>query len=150
MKIKEWLMKNESGLTLIEVVVSIAILSIIITTFFAFFAQAAKTNKNADSIVTATYVAERYMEEIYHLSVSCTGYTECENKLADEYGNEEGGGKYTEVADGYEVKIELKPLLENSSLGNVMVKVYQSGSSKLEAQMETTINWKEQQGENDQ
>ncbi|WP_026771106.1 type IV pilus modification PilV family protein [Sediminibacillus terrae] len=142
---KQRIMMEENGMTLIEVVVSIAILSIIITSFFAFFAQAAKTNKNAGSIVTATYVAESYMEEVYQISVDCPGYTECKNKLADEYGDGADNRIFTDTSDGYQVRIELKPLIEDSNIGNVVVKVYESDISQLEAQMETTIDWKVQQ-----
>ncbi|WP_053219014.1 type IV pilus modification PilV family protein [Virgibacillus senegalensis] len=134
-------MFNENGLTLVEILVSIAILSIIVTTFFTFFAQAAKTNKNASSILTATYVAENYMEEIYQMSVTCTDYTDCNNLLAQTYAATGSEGEYTDDPKGYHVKMALKPHPENSRLGNVIVKVYQAGSNKLEAQMETVVEW---------
>jgi len=61
--------KDESGVTLVELLAAIAILSIIVTAFLAFFIQAANTNKQTNDMNEATFIAQGVMEEItYHSS----------------------------------------------------------------------------------
>src|SRR6056297_2750526 len=52
-------MKNEKGFTLIELVVSIAVLSIIIVPFFGIFTNAAKMDMRSKKDLTANYLAQQ-------------------------------------------------------------------------------------------
>ncbi len=54
---------NQKGLTLLEIVISIAILSIIITPMFSLFINSIKTNKMAEKRMMATQLAQKYLEK---------------------------------------------------------------------------------------
>src|SRR5690625_3684322 len=69
---------NENGLTLVEVLASVVLLTIIITIFLNVFMQSAKTNTTSEEIVDATYLAQTEMEKIYSKSIE-TKYNEREN-----------------------------------------------------------------------
>lgn len=60
--------KKEDGVTLVELLAAIAILSIIVTAFLAYFIQAANTNHRTDEVNEATFLAQEEMEEVIHLS----------------------------------------------------------------------------------
>ncbi|WP_342472809.1 hypothetical protein MHH70_05965 [Metasolibacillus sp. FSL H7-0170] len=59
---------NEQGLSLVEVVASIIILTIILLSFFAFFINTAKTTKTSSTMFDATYYAQREMELFYNIT----------------------------------------------------------------------------------
>lgn len=59
--------KNEAGLTLVEVLASIVILSLIIVTFLAFFINSARTTEISSDNLDANFIAQEYMEEIYNI-----------------------------------------------------------------------------------
>src|SRR5690625_6456628 len=59
---------NEHGFTLIEVLASIVLLAIILTSFGMIFAQSLKTSNTSERIIDHTYIAQREMERIYELS----------------------------------------------------------------------------------
>lgn len=64
----EKLKKDETGVTLVELLAGIAILSIVVTAFLAFFIQAANTNKQTNEMNEATFLAQEVMEEITYYS----------------------------------------------------------------------------------
>ena len=55
---------DESGMTLVEVLVAIALISMIVTTFLSFFIQAAKTNNRTSDINRATFIAQAHLETL--------------------------------------------------------------------------------------
>lgn len=59
-------LNKENGVTLVELLAAIAILSIIVTGFLGFFIQAAKTNQHTNAVNEATFLAQEQMEEIIH------------------------------------------------------------------------------------
>ena len=59
---------NEDGFTLIEIIVSILLISIILFSFFGLLVQSKKTNSSAEDTNDATYLAQIEMEKIYNLS----------------------------------------------------------------------------------
>lgn len=61
-------LKKEDGVTLVELLAAIAILSIIVTAFLAFFTQAGRTNNITDEMNEATFIAVEEMELITNLS----------------------------------------------------------------------------------
>ncbi|MRH42961.1 prepilin-type N-terminal cleavage/methylation domain-containing protein [Aquibacillus halophilus] len=140
MKELKWLY-NSKGLTLVEVMASITILSIIIVSFLALFIQSARTNQISQDITDATYIAQTEMEKIYNLSNTSDGYCSAVSTLAAE--TCEDYTLYKDV-EGYYVEIQLFQPDPDNDIGNVLVKVYEDNSlSKLEAQMETIYSWKE-------
>lgn len=61
-------LNNEKGLSLIEIIASLIILTIILLSFFTFFINSAKTTKTAETIFDATYYAQMEMEKLYNLT----------------------------------------------------------------------------------
>lgn len=61
-------LKTENGVTLVELLAAIAILSIIVTAFLALFTQAGRTNSMIDDKNEATFIAVEEMEKITNLS----------------------------------------------------------------------------------
>lgn len=62
------LFADENGMSLVEVVASLLIISIILVSFFSLFVQSKKTNTSAEVTNDATYYAQTEMERIYGLS----------------------------------------------------------------------------------
>ncbi len=61
---------GEGGLSLVEVLASVVILTLLLTTFLMMFLQSAKVNKASEHIIDATYIAQTEMENIYALSTT--------------------------------------------------------------------------------
>src|SRR5699024_4621116 len=78
-----------------EVLASIVILSIVVTTFLLVFSQTAKTTKQSEEKVDATYIAQTEMENMYEMSRDST--------LEETYGKLSG---YTETSDDDWVRFE--------------------------------------------
>lgn len=57
------MIKCNKGLTLVELVVSLAILGIIMAPLSSFFVNTIKINKNSEDRLTANQIAQKYMEE---------------------------------------------------------------------------------------
>jgi type II secretory pathway pseudopilin PulG len=53
---------NENGMTLVELLASILLLSLIISTFLSFFIQAAKVNNETNAVNEATFIAQEQIE----------------------------------------------------------------------------------------
>ena len=69
-------MKNEKGFTLIELVVSIAVLSIIIVPFFGIFTNAAKLDMRSKKDLTANYLAQHLASEAKEHPMTHSGWDE--------------------------------------------------------------------------
>lgn len=129
----------ENGLTLIEVLASIVILTLIITTFLMMFLQSAKTNKASEKIIDSTYYAQVEMENIYAISKDSSFDERNEAMTSFSYETVDSI-IYTKNTDDkyYEVKLET----EKNDLVRLIVQVYNNkDEKKLEAQMETLLAW---------
>lgn len=62
------LFKNEKGLSLVEVVASIVILTLLITSFLGLILSAAKSAEHAREVIDFTFIAQRNMEMIFEKS----------------------------------------------------------------------------------
>ncbi|WP_368646300.1 prepilin-type N-terminal cleavage/methylation domain-containing protein [Alkalibacterium putridalgicola] len=116
---------DEEGTTLVELLAAIAILSIIVTSFLAFFIQSANTNKMTNEVNEATFVAQGVMEEITHFSSE--GYTVAATEAE---------------LDLTQAGFTIEPSFiesTNSSLHQVIVIVYEGGNKR--AQMETRLSF---------
>ncbi|MBS4177848.1 prepilin-type N-terminal cleavage/methylation domain-containing protein [Lederbergia citrea] len=136
---------DNRGMTLIEVLLSMVILSIVIVTFLTMFIQSAKTNKHSGDIIDATYMAQTHMENIYQISTN-NSYDKGLEKLVDE-------GKFTKKTTttftkrdkGFYISIELVSPKDQDYVGKVLVKVFNHpADTKPAAQMESRILWKEE------
>ncbi|MGJ7920537.1 hypothetical protein [Neobacillus sp. LXY-4] len=139
---------SDKGVSLVEILASIVILSIIIISLITMFIQSSRTNSVSKNMMDATYVAEANMEEIYNIVVSSTsydiataavtskGYTQLSKTSTNAFFEKNEAGHY--------VYIELVPT-PNSSLVKVRVKVYKDRSkADKKAQMEILLSWKKQ------
>ncbi|WP_066500316.1 type IV pilus modification PilV family protein [Abyssisolibacter fermentans] len=82
--------KDNRGITLIEIVVTIAILGIVIVPIYTMFLAGLKTNAKSTKLMTATDLAQEYMEDI-----------KCSNSVIV--------GKQTIQKDGYTIDINIQP-----------------------------------------
>ena len=73
---------GEGGLSLVEVLASIVILTLLLTTFLMMFLQSAKVNKASEHIIDATYIAQTEMERFYQASRNFSGNLSDANKIA--------------------------------------------------------------------
>lgn len=87
---------DESGMTLVEVLVAIALISMIVTTFLSFFIQAAKTNNRTSDINRATFIAQAHLETLNQY----TSYSEIEKAGLLVNQEEEGFTIKTTIAKG--------------------------------------------------
>lgn len=62
------LLRKEDGISLVEVVATIVLISIILISFFGIIIQSNKTAKSSSDIVNATYIAQTELEEIYKMT----------------------------------------------------------------------------------
>ncbi|MCS5500500.1 prepilin-type N-terminal cleavage/methylation domain-containing protein [Lysinibacillus sp. A4] len=67
-------LKNNHGMTLIEVVAALLIIGIVLISFFGLLVQSNKTTHKSNDIMDATYAAQKKMEEIYNLSSGADSY----------------------------------------------------------------------------
>ncbi|SEO93884.1 prepilin-type N-terminal cleavage/methylation domain-containing protein [Amphibacillus marinus] len=121
--------KNEQGLTLVEVLASITILSIIVVTFLAFFIQSARTTKVSEDVMDATYLAQSYMEKIYYQSTQDdASFSELQVFI---------DGLEDSVND-YRIITSLTAVEEQAELYTLYVEVFDNLNRK-QAQMETKL-----------
>lgn len=115
---------DESGMTLVEVLVAIALISMIVTTFLSFFIQAAKTNNRTSDINRATFIAQAHLETLNQY----TSYSEIEKaKLLDD-----------QEEEGFTIKTTMdKP--EDNTTTLYLTKVTVTKGGKAYAEMQTYL-----------
>ena len=59
---------NKKGLTLVELVITIALIGVIAVVFMPLFLLSAKTNTQSEDKLTATYLGKDAMEMVYRIS----------------------------------------------------------------------------------
>lgn len=157
MKVSEVEISNEHGVTLVELLASIVLITLILTTFITIFIQSAKTYKTSENIIDATYVAQAEMEKIYAVSV-ITNYGERKNAMISkplEYhylGKEGNWLVYEKTEDTYTIKIKLeekrieinidddKPPIE-SDMNQIIVEAFDGPEQKERAKMQGILHW---------
>jgi type II secretory pathway pseudopilin PulG len=132
---------NEKGLSLVEVLASIVILTLLLTTFLMMFVQSAKTNKKSEEIIDATYVAQTEMENIYAASKN-SKFIDRDTEMTKLQFNSLDSKIYTSQQDNPYIEVVLEKIEEGKKPIKVLVKVYNDKDEmKLEAQMETILLW---------
>lgn len=139
---------DENGLTLVEILAAIVIISLIFVSIVTILNLTAKTNKSSEDIIDATYVAQEEMEYIYKISRENGSFESLEA-----YGSpteEDGWDIYWKdnVESKYQVEVREKKL--EDSMVRIVVRVYEQtadSSEKPKAQMETLLNWGEAHAE---
>ena len=143
--------KDKSGLTLLEILLSIAIIGIILIAFISLFTISGKINIKSESILKSTYIGQNVMEIIHSASKNIEFdefNTNLEEELGDNflldatrenifiYREEESLEKF--------VKIKIEKEADMKNLIRVLVKIYDDKDLKtLEAQYETLYYWEE-------
>ncbi|GEK89329.1 prepilin-type N-terminal cleavage/methylation domain-containing protein [Alkalibacterium putridalgicola] len=125
--ILEKLKKDENGVTLVELLAGIAILSIVVTAFLAFFIQAANTNKQTNEMNEATFIAQEVLEEITYYSNNEIDVISAEESMNESIAE-------LESSTGYEIIFEFSET--ENSLYKVVVTVK---GGKDRAKMETRL-----------
>jgi len=146
MKNLEKSIHNNKGLTLVEVLASIVILSIVLLFFLLIFLQSIKATNTSEEIIDATYVAQFEMENMYELS------REGKNPDKPDYDSikqEENVEVFKrELIDNFHVEITLEKPDPDSSMTKVIVQVYENESSaEPKAQMENLFEWRSEENE---
>lgn len=135
---------SQRGLTLIELLASIIILSIIIISLLSMFLQSARSNGISKKMMDATYLAETQIEEINNINTSLTtpSLDNLNLRLVNAYQMDRSCSTcYGTTQNGHYVFIQLKSV--STDLGKVIVKVYKDDQKTIqEAQMEILLSWK--------
>ena len=133
-------LKCKKGLTLIEIIVSIAIISIIAISFIPLFVMSAKSNANSEISLESTYLGKDAMELAYELSRTIE-YGDLEDNLTDKGWYFEEDGKFSIEFDDDKYLL-MKFEEKDDNLVKILVKVYKGkDSNQLEAQYETLYIW---------
>lgn len=135
-------LNDESGVTLIELLAAITILSIIVTAFLSFFIQGARTNMRADDMNQATFIAQEEMEiVIFHSYENSLGeLINSIDQLETHSPSLDGENVIIRSTnEGYDVVTSIKQAgIENlPSLYSVVVEVRQAG--RIQAKMENRL-----------
>ena len=134
--------KSRSGFTLIELILSIAIIGMIIVSFMPLFVMSAKNNNRSENMLSATYLGKDAMELAYHLSTTVP-YNDLGSELVDTEGyiNLSNGAYGIESGDEKYIHIQFTKG-ENEKLVKVLVKVYEDQRmNQLEVQYESLYFW---------
>ncbi|MBU5342599.1 type IV pilus modification PilV family protein [Caldifermentibacillus hisashii] len=133
---------NNKGLTLIELLVSLTLISIILISFFYFFIQGAKSNQVSEEIIDATALAQTYMEKFYRISKEHTYISGLATIREDEGFNQVSSNIFKKSENNYYLKLELlQP--STSGISVVRLSVFSDETEKnLKAQMESRLKWK--------
>lgn len=117
---------DESGMTLVEVLVAIALISMIVTTFLSFFIQAAKTNNRTSDINRATFIAQAHLETLNQY----TSYSEIEK----------AGLLVNQEEEGFTIKTTITgPTNDTTTLYLTKVTVTKGGKAYAEMQTYLTL-----------
>ncbi|NLY86610.1 MAG: hypothetical protein GX077_09700 [Tissierellia bacterium] len=141
--------KEEAGLTIVEVILSLAIIGIIAAVFIPMFTMSAKANERSKAALDSTYVGQDVMELAYHLCKSVP-FDESVGRLEEALGKEltkpERG--YSKISDkefrhksGKQVIIDIGIKEGYEDLVRIYVEVYGKDKKQLEAQYESLYIW---------
>ena len=124
------LKKNDDGVTLVELLAAIAILSIVVTAFLAFFIQAAETNNRTNELNEATFLAQEEMELVTSYSSGNYSDQEVVNSFF------EGTMQREKTTNGFTVKTTLTEPDGDTNLYKVIFTVEgDKGHAKIESRL---------------
>lgn len=131
-------LNSEKGLSLIEVVASILLISIILLSFFGLFVQSNKAKNSSSQIVDLTYYNQTEMENLYTITLggnfASLGYTTVYN----------GSDKkiYSKKDNNLTYTVTLKPVTPHNNLTGVLIEVSTNSPHNQYSKMETILKWK--------
>lgn len=150
---------NNRGLTLIEVIASLVIISIILISFLGLFLQSKKTNVSSEGIQDATYEAQKVMEQLYTLtnksgsihhlgadSIPGTSFTKisedgskiCLPEQTGKLSNVKAVYQYNNVSstEPFKTNLTISSLCDYDHAAKVLIEVTDKNSSTTLAQIE--------------
>lgn len=137
---------SESGMTLVEILASIVILTIILSIVFMVFIQTAKTTNTTETTIDATYIGQTEMERVYAASrqSSYDTWEPAEPFFAKD--SEANWQKiYTRQAtEDIPFRIILKLNKQDNDMIRVLIRVYEADEQNDEkpiVQMENLYKW---------
>lgn len=131
---------SRKGLTLIELIISIALIGVIVIGFMPLFIMATKVNNISETTLNSTYIGKDTMELIYNLSRTVP-YESLEDELIRE-GYIKDASKNTFEREYSDKKYSKIIFSEEGNLIRVVVKIYEDNIvNKLEAQYESVYPW---------
>jgi len=137
------IVNKKNGFTLVETILSFAIISIVLVVFLTLFAQANRAIISAQSNTKAVYLAQSYMEKVYMESSNNNYATACTNLTdAAAYGFSRIGTseEFEKIENGYYIKIKF--VLKYGNLYRVLIRVYDNVNLVLMAQDENAYAFK--------
>lgn len=139
---------NQKGTTLIELLISVFILTFIVGTFLSIYVYSTKTNMNTNELMDGTYVAQTCMEEVYALSKasSVTSLSEMESSLSTRHYIATVSGTnytFTKEIDGFYAEIRIYSDTYTSAIANmyklVITTYHDAAHTKSAAKMQNII-----------
>lgn len=98
------MLRRSSGMTLIEVVISVALVALVVVSLFAAVTQTSVFSQRIDRAYTASYLAQRRIDMLKRLDFELVEFAEETDVRIDADGNQDENGTYvrtTEVTTGY-------------------------------------------------
>ena len=130
---------NKKGLTLVELVITIALIGLIAVVFMPIFLLSAKTNNQSEDKLNATYIGKDAMEMVYRLSETDKFENVTTNMESEKYIFDSINSIYYKIIDNKRTEIKYD---KQVNLIRVLVKVYEDKTNnKLEVQYETLYFW---------
>lgn len=131
------LKENNKGLTLIELIISLAIIGIIAIAFMPLFTMSAKANMKSATMLGSTYSGKDAMEEVYQLSRQ-VAYDQLGEELKDK------GYKKIPEPNEWEKALDndrtLKMILEEKD-NLISVEVYIYKGDQVETHYQSLFTW---------
>lgn len=144
--------RKQSGFTLVEVLASIVLLTLIITTFMMMFAMGARTNVVSEELFDSTYAVQNEMEKIIELSAHAVlpdarlatiqqalGYSQ----QAPVTANGASWGRLSKQLTPQHV-MEVRLEQTSSRFVRVFIEAGEVGKENSRAKMETLLTWEEE------
>ncbi|WP_186321530.1 prepilin-type N-terminal cleavage/methylation domain-containing protein [Bacillus sp. FJAT-22090] len=134
---------NSKGLTLIEILVSIILITIILTAFFSLFIQSAKTGKTSEEVVDATYIAQAEMEKLYEISKNADLNSSINEEVKSLNYSQPNPKEdfFTKETNGLFVHLKLKKHFYPQMYYLVIEVFEQENGTRPRAKMETILEW---------
>lgn len=132
--------KNKSGLTFIELILSIALIGMIIVVFMPLFVISSNANNKSEATLDSTYLGKDAMELVYYLSENIP-YEKLEEELLDRgYSTSKSKEVFGyQYSDKKYLKMKFN---EEDDLVRVIVKIYkEKDMNQLEVQYESLYSW---------
>jgi prepilin-type N-terminal cleavage/methylation domain-containing protein len=150
---------NNRGLTLIEVIASLVIISIILLSFLGLFIHSKKTNVSSEGIQDATYEAQKAMEKLYTIanksgsihylgvdSIPGTSFTKssadltktCIPEQTGELSNVKAIYQYNNASstEPFKTNLTISPLCDYEFAVKVLIEVNEKNSNITKARIE--------------